>query len=80
MPRGHEHDPFYSLGIRNMVLHCVFLRKKAIIITSKHCTTSFFPITIYCYSSKTLSKNALKGARLYEVNISECAHAPGYPP
>ena len=34
MPREHEHYPLYSLSIRNMVFHCIFLRKKAIIITS----------------------------------------------
>ena len=28
-------------------LHCIFLEKKAIIITSKHGTTIFFPITIF---------------------------------
>ena len=28
-------------------LHCIFLRKKAIIITSKHSTTIIFPITIF---------------------------------
>ena len=28
-------------------LHCIFLGKKAIIITSKHGTTIFFPITIF---------------------------------
>ena len=28
-------------------LHCIFLWKKAIIITSKHGTTTFFPITIF---------------------------------
>ena len=25
MPREHEHDPLYSLGIRNMVFHCIHL-------------------------------------------------------
>ena len=34
MPREHEHYPLYSLSIRNMVFHCIFLWKKAIIITS----------------------------------------------
>ena len=28
-------------------LHCLFLRKKTIIITSKHGTMIFFPITIF---------------------------------
>ena len=30
IPRGHEHDPLYSLSIKNMVLYCIFLGKKAI--------------------------------------------------
>ena len=34
MPREHEHYPLYSLSIRNMVFHCIFLWKRAIIITS----------------------------------------------
>ena len=29
MPRGHEHDPLYSLSIRNMVFQCIFLGKKS---------------------------------------------------
>ena len=41
-PTGHEQDPLYSLSFENMVNHCVFLGKKAIIITSKHGTTIFF--------------------------------------
>ena len=36
-------------------LHCIFLGKKAIIITSKHGTTSFFPITIFFWEN--LKKN-----------------------
>ena len=31
----------------NRELHCIILRKKAIIITSKHGTMIFFPITIF---------------------------------
>ena len=30
IPRGHEHDPLYSLSIKNMVLYCIFLGKKVI--------------------------------------------------
>ena len=41
MPKGH------SLSIYpRRELHCLFLGKKAITITSKHRTTIFFPITI----------------------------------
>ena len=34
MLMGHEHDPLYSHSIRNMVFQCIFLGRKAIIITS----------------------------------------------
>ena len=37
---------FFQFSIRNMVFHCIFLGKKAIIIISKHGTRIFFPITI----------------------------------
>ena len=37
---------FFWFSIRNMVFHCIFLEKKAIIITSKHGTGIFFPIAI----------------------------------
>ena len=30
IPRGHEHYPLYSHSIKNMVLYCIFLGKKAI--------------------------------------------------
>ena len=37
MPREHEHDPLYSLNIKNMVFHCIIVSwEKAIIITCKH--------------------------------------------
>ena len=45
MPRGNGLDPLYSLSIVNIVFHGIFLGKKAI-VTSKHGTTIFFPITI----------------------------------
>ena len=37
---------FFYLSLRNMVFHCIFLGKKAIIITSKNGKTIFFPITL----------------------------------
>ena len=37
---------FFQFSIRNMVFHCMFLGKKAIIITSKHGTRIFFLITV----------------------------------
>ena len=67
MPRGHEHDPLYSLSIRNIAFRhcavCIFLGKKVIIITAKRGTTIFFPLE--SYPKKTLRKNAPKGARKY---------------
>ena len=30
IPRGHEHDPLYSLSIKNMVSYYIFLGEKAI--------------------------------------------------
>ena len=38
---------FFKFSIRNVVFHCIFLGKKAIIITSKHGTRIFSPITIF---------------------------------
>ena len=53
MPKGYEHDPLHSLSIINTYglseFQCIFLGKKVIIITSKHGTTIFFPITIFFY-------------------------------
>ena len=45
MPRGHEHDPLYSLSIRNMVFQCI---KNAIIIQTLQSDLNdlFFPIAI----------------------------------
>ena len=37
---------FFKFSIRNMVFHCIFLGKKATIITSKYGTRIVFPITI----------------------------------
>ena len=42
---------FFLLSIKNMVFHCIFLGKKAIIITSKHGTRIFFPIRILFYEN-----------------------------
>ena len=37
---------FFYFSIKNMVFHCIFLGEKAIIITFKHGTKIFFPISI----------------------------------
>ena len=59
-------------------LQCIFLGKKAIIITSKHGTTIFFS-----YYNLFLGKLKEKLARKARVNtdasISDRAHAPGHP-
>ena len=76
MPRGHEHDPLYSLNIRNMVFQCIFLGKKAIIITSKDGTTMFFSH----YNPFFIFKEKLaRKARVHmhtDASISDRAHAP----
>ena len=63
MPRGHEHDPLYSLSIRNIVFQTftVYFWGKG----DHHYTAqrSFFPLQ--SYSKKTLRKNVPKGAHKY---------------
>ena len=61
---------FFSFSIRNMVFHCIFLGKMAIIITSKHDTRIFFPI------EKTLRKIVPKSTRKYKRNV---LMPPGHP-
>ena len=60
MPRGHEHDPLYSLSIRNMVFQCI---KNAIVIQTLQSDLNdiFFPLQ--SYPRKNLGKSAPKGAR-----------------
>ena len=48
-------------------LHCIFLGKKVIIITSKHGTTIFF--SHYNLSRKTLRKIGPKSARIYTERV-----------
>ena len=50
-----------------MVFHCIFLGKKAIIITSKQGTRIFFPLE--SYSKKTLRKNVPKSGPKYKRNV-----------
>ena len=59
-------------------LHCLFLRKKAIIITSKHGTTIFFPITIF-FVAKLKDKLARK-ARVHMLSeyMGSCSCPPGH--
>ena len=54
MPRGHSLS-IYARFLGKKRTYCIFLGKKAIIITSKHGTTSFFPITIFFWEN--LKKN-----------------------
>ena len=56
MPRGHEYDSIYSLSIYarfsgKMITSKYISREKKIIITSKHGTTIFFPITIFFFEN-----------------------------
>ena len=67
---------FFKFSIRNMVFHCIFLTKKAIIITSKHGTRIFFPMTILYFSKKTLRTNVPKSTRIYKQNV---LMPPGHP-
>ena len=62
----------YSLSIsarfqENRELHCIFLRKKAIIITSKHGTTIFFS-----HYNLFVGKLKEKLTRKAHVNTNEC--------
>ena len=54
MPRGHSLS-IYARFLGKKRTYCIFLGKKAIIIKSKHGTTSFFPITIFFWEN--LKKN-----------------------
>ena len=63
MPRGHEHDPLYSLSIRNMVFQTYtvyFWGKRRSSLHPNTAQRSFFPLK--SYSKKTLRKNVPKGA------------------
>ena len=53
---------------------CIFLGKRAIIITSKHGTRIFLPLQ--SYSKKTLRKNVPKSAQKYKRNV---LMPPGHP-
>ena len=59
MPGGHEQDPLYSLSIRNMVSHCIFLGDKGghYYIQTNRSKRSFFPLL--SSSRKTLGRRAL---------------------
>ena len=74
MPRGHKHDPLYSFSIRNMVFHYIFLGKKAMIITFKHCTTIFFAVTIL-FQENFKKKARVNTKRIYRNVLMP----PGHP-
>ena len=58
-------------------LHCIFLEKKAIIITPKHGTTIFFfPIIIDLFLGKRKEKLARKARINTDASISDRGHAP----
>ena len=54
-----------------MVFHCIFLGKRAIIITSKHGTRIFFPVTILF--QENFKK---KCPEMHSIIQTKCAHAP----
>ena len=55
------------------VFHCIFLGKKAIIITSKHGTTIFFPITVLFYENFA-RKAHVNTERVYRIAIMPPEH------
>ena len=59
----------------NIVLQCIFLGKKAIIITSKHGTTIFFS-HYNLFLGKLKEKLARKARVNTDASISDRAHAP----
>ena len=62
---------FFYFSIRDMDFHCIFLGKKAIIITSKHGTNISFPITIL-FEENFKKKCPEKRSKIQ----TKCAHAP----
>ena len=75
MPRGGSRSVFTPVFWAKREFQCIFLGKKAIIITSKHGTTIFFS-----HYNLFLGKRKEKLARKARVNtvasISDRAHAP----
>ena len=74
MPRGHSLSIAHAFRAKRE-LQCIFLRKKAITITSKHSTTIFFS---HCnlFLGKLKEKLARKAHVNTDASISDCAHAP----
>ena len=74
MPRGHSLSIYMRFwGKRE--LQCIFLGKKAIIITSKHGTTIFF-CHYNLFLRKLKEKLARKACVNTDVSILDCAHIP----
>ena len=55
-------------------IRCIFLGKKVIIITFKHGTTIFFPMTIFFQEASR--KIGPKSARKYEASLPDRAYDP----
>ena len=68
MPRGHSLSTVTRAFRAKRELQCIFLRKKAIVITSKQGTTIFFS-----YSNLFLEKLKEKLAQKARVNIESDA-------
>ena len=73
-PRG-THSVFTHAFQAKRELHCIFLGKKAIIITSKHGTTTFFSYH-NLFLGKLKEKLARKACVNTNASISNPAHAP----
>ena len=75
MPRGHSLSIYATFRAKREP-HCIFLGKKAFIITSKQgLTIFFFAITIFFWEN--LKKNwPQKRAYVYWASISNRAYAP----
>ena len=56
-------------------LQCIFLGKKAIVITSKDSTTIFFPLYNLFFFKEKLARKALVHMHT-DASISDRAHAP----
>ena len=72
---GGNRSVFTRAFRANRVLQCIFLGKKAIIITSKHGTTMFFSHN-NLFLGKLKEKLARKARVNTDASISDRAHAP----
>ena len=77
MPREHEHDPLYSLSIKNMVFHRIIVSREKndhYYFQTWTAQQSFFLLQSYC--TKTLRKSAQKVLVNTKLNV---LMSPGHP-